>query len=85
MILNCIQRHAVPLLAALTSTYSIQVLAHPGDHGHDWLDAFLHLVTEPDHLAGIVLVALVAGFGVRRLRQGALRRADRATRPTDDQ
>ena len=44
--------------------------AHPGEHGHDWLAALLHLVSEPDHLAGIVLavgvIAVLAWRGLRR-------------------
>jgi hydrogenase/urease accessory protein HupE len=45
--------------------------AHPGQHGHDWLAALMHLVSEPDHLAGIALaVGVVAALVMRRLRRG---------------
>jgi hydrogenase/urease accessory protein HupE len=45
--------------------------AHPGDHGHQWLLAVMHLLTEPDHLAGIGLVAVIAGaLWARRSRRG---------------
>jgi hydrogenase/urease accessory protein HupE len=45
--------------------------AHPGQHGHDWLAALMHLVSEPDHLTGIALaVGVVAALVVRRLRRG---------------
>lgn len=46
-------------------------LAHPGEHGSSWFAAALHLLSEPDHLAGLaigLLVALVlARAGLRRL------------------
>jgi len=42
-------------------------LAHPGDHGSDWLQALMHLVSEPDHLAGGVLAAALAVWGIRAL------------------
>jgi len=45
--------------------------AHPGQHGHDWVAALMHLVSEPDHLTGIVLaVGVVAALVLRRLRRG---------------
>jgi len=55
--------------------------AHPGDHGHDLWQAVMHMLSEPDHLAGIALVILVASFGLNRLRKSAAVRAERARRP----
>jgi hypothetical protein len=50
-------------------TLPAQVSAHPGDHGHDWLMAARHLLSEPDHLAGI-FVAIAAGlYALRRARK----------------
>ncbi|MFM8547302.1 MAG: hypothetical protein ACKODB_06800 [Betaproteobacteria bacterium] len=53
-------------------------LAHPGDHGTDWLHAVMHLLTEPGHLAAIVLAAVVAGLWVRSaLQRSSSERQDR--------
>ncbi len=59
---------AVALLGLLSAAGAAQ--AHPGDHGHDWFAALLHLLSEPDHLAGIVLAIGVIGvLTLRRLRR----------------
>ena len=56
------------------ATASSAVFAHPGDHGADWLQAAMHLLSEPDHLLAIALIALVA-LGARRvIRRRAARR-----------
>lgn len=55
---------------------ALPVAAHPGDHSHERL---LHMVSQPDHLALVLLIALVvaAAFAPRLLRAVA-RRRDRA-------
>jgi|688.fasta_scaffold804415_2 hypothetical protein len=45
--------------------------AHPGIHGDDVLAAFWHLLTEPDHWAGLVLVALAVVLVARHRRSGS--------------
>lgn len=54
--------------------------AHPGDHGHSFWQAVVHLLSEPDHLAGIAFVILITGYGVKRLRKASAGRAQRAER-----
>jgi hydrogenase/urease accessory protein HupE len=66
------------LAHALVSGIALQAgtaWAHPGDHGHDFLHALMHMLTEPDHLAGIAIVILIAAFGLRRWRKAAASRA----------
>jgi hypothetical protein len=53
-----------PLIAALT-VFPSAALAHPGDHR---LGEFLHVVTEPDHLAMIGLVVTFLAYAVYKLR-----------------
>jgi hydrogenase/urease accessory protein HupE len=57
--------------------------AHPGDHGHAFWEAFAHMLTEPDHLAGIALAVLVAAWGLHRLRDASAARARRPQRSTE--
>ncbi len=66
------------LLAAAPGT----ALAHPGEHHGGLLDALMHLLGEPDHLA-MLLGALVAGLllarrsaAARARRQAGRHRAD---------
>ena len=67
-------RALVPLLAACPAV----ALAHPGDHGSDWLQAVMHLLSEPDHLAGGALALVLAAWGTRALlRRRAAREAAR--------
>ncbi len=47
----------------------VTALAHPGHHGSDWLQAVMHLLTEPDHLGMILLAIVAAAWGVRQLRR----------------
>jgi hydrogenase/urease accessory protein HupE len=51
--------------------------AHPGDHGPDLWQAVVHLLSEPDHLAGLALVVLIAVCAVRRMRKASAARAQR--------
>ena len=50
-------------LAALPAIAS----AHPGHHGADWLQAVMHLLSEPDHLAAGALALAIAVWGIRAL------------------
>lgn len=50
-------------LAALPAIAS----AHPGHHGADWLQAVMHLLSEPDHLAAGALALALAVWGSRVL------------------
>lgn len=64
-------RRSVSIAVALALSTTGIAHAHPGQHGHDWLAALMHLMSEPDHLAGIALaVGVVAALVVRRLRRG---------------
>ncbi len=66
------------VLAAMGALAGGIAHAHPGDHGDDLWHALIHLLSEPDHLAGIVLAVLIAGYGVKRMRKAAAARAQRA-------
>jgi hydrogenase/urease accessory protein HupE len=62
---------ATSIAGALALSTTGVAHAHAGQHGHDWLAALMHLVSEPDHLAGIALVVgVVAALALRRLRRG---------------
>ena len=52
-------------LAALLLTLPSAALAHPGDHTGLGLR---HLLTEPDHLAMLAAVVVVAAVILRKLR-----------------
>jgi hypothetical protein len=45
------------------------------DHGSNWLQAVMHLLSEPDHLAAGALALAFAFWGIRMLlrRRGAQR------------
>ena len=64
-------RLARPLAAWSALLASAPVFAHPGDHGAEWLSAMLHMLTEPDHLAGILMAVAVAGLVWRSTRNRA--------------
>lgn len=64
--------------AVLLALAPASVWAHPGSHGADWPQALIHLLTEPDHLAAILLVGMVVAIFARRL----LRRSS-AEQPQD--
>jgi hypothetical protein len=55
------------LIAALAVVPSA-ALAHPGDHR---LAEFLHLITEPDHLAMLALGVAVLAWAVFKTRAGS--------------
>ena len=55
------------LTAPLLSLLAGNALAHPGDHHQSLLSSLGHLLTEPDHLA-MILIALVVGITFLRSR-----------------
>lgn len=62
------------LIAGLLSAGApVVALAHPGHHGSDWLEAVMHLLTEPDHLSMILLAVVAAVWGIRQLRRRSRR------------
>jgi hypothetical protein len=67
-------RGARPLTAWSALLASAPVLAHPGDHGTEWLSAMLHILTEPDHLAGVLMAVAVACLVWHRTRNRAATR-----------
>lgn len=64
----------IPWLAASLAALPGAALAHPGPHGGGLLEALLHLLGEPDHLAmlggaiavGLLLARLAAAARARR-------------------
>ena len=57
------------VLALLIALCSSLAWAHPGEHHAGFLHSLAHLLTEPDHLA-LMLLAGVAGWaGARFLRR----------------
>lgn len=70
-----------PVLALLAAAPGA-AFAHPGEHHGGLLDALMHLLGEPDHLA-MLLGAVVVGLLLAR--RGAAARARRAAeRPRAD-
>jgi hydrogenase/urease accessory protein HupE len=67
------------LVGLVVATLPSLALAHPGDHGSDWLNAVMHVLSEPDHLAAAGLALIVAIAGVRI----TLRRSRRNSSQTD--
>ena len=55
------------LAGLVAATLPSLALAHPGDHGSDWLNAVMHLLSEPDHLAAAGLALIVAIACIRVL------------------
>lgn len=47
-------------IAAFSALFSPLAHAHPGEHHGGIMDAVVHLLSEPDHLA-MALIAVVAG------------------------
>jgi hydrogenase/urease accessory protein HupE len=54
--------------------------AHPGEHHGTLLDAIVHLLTEPDHLAMAAIAVLVGYGGARFLRRRSQARVQRTRR-----
>ncbi|MDP3584141.1 MAG: hypothetical protein Q8R61_03375 [Thiobacillus sp.] len=66
--------------AMLLFIFSPFAYAHPGEHHGNMLDAVVHLLSEPDHLA-MTLIALVIGIGGARIyRRRAAARAQNTHR-----
>ena len=76
---SCAMRLSATLAGLACVTLPTVARAHPGEHGSDWLDAVMHLLSEPDHLAAAILAVIVAIAGVRAL----VRRNRRDTSPLD--
>ncbi|WP_018863243.1 hypothetical protein [Thioalkalivibrio sp. ARh3] len=61
-----------PLIPAVLALASGPALAHPG-HGHGDGFSLLHYLSAPEHVAGLVLLAVVgggiAGWWLRRRRR----------------
>ena len=60
----------------LLATIAPAALAHPGDHHEGWMATLVHLLTQPDHLALLLLAAGAGWAGARMLA----RRGDRPRR-----
>ncbi len=57
--------------ALVSAALPAAVFAHSGDHGSDWLQAVMHLLSEPDHLAAAALAGVVAVWIARAfIRRG---------------
>ncbi|HMN80168.1 MAG TPA: hypothetical protein PKA20_09590 [Burkholderiaceae bacterium] len=68
----------LPLLALSASLSASPAWAHPGDHSSVLSNFVGHLLTEPDHLALVLLcVAAVAGFVWYRRRSRRTLTVDR--------
>jgi len=76
--------HIAHGLACAPSLWASLAHAHPGEHGHSFWQALAHMLTEPDHLAGIAVAVLIAAWGVYRLRKASAARARRSHRPTQE-
>jgi hydrogenase/urease accessory protein HupE len=61
--------------AMLPLLFSPVAYAHPGEHHGTLLDAIVHLLTEPDHLAMAAIAVLVGVVGVRLHRRRSQVRA----------
>lgn len=59
-------RRASGFTAGTLSAVPMTAWAHPGEHGHDWLMAAWHLLSEPDHLVGIFMALALGIFLARR-------------------
>ncbi len=60
------QRTFLTFLTFLMALLSPAAFAHPGEHHGNLLHNLFHLLTEPDHLA-LILLAIIAGWGGARL------------------
>jgi len=52
------------LLTATAALIPAVALAHPGEHGGGFLHGLQHVVTQPDHLAMVCVLAALIGSGV---------------------
>ncbi len=51
--------------------FSPLAMAHPGEHHMGWLAGIAHLLSEPDHLAMLLLAVVVGAYGALALRRRA--------------
>jgi hydrogenase/urease accessory protein HupE len=63
------------LFAMLPLLFSPVAHAHPGEHHGTLLDAIVHLLTEPDHLAMAAIAVLAGVVGARLHRRHSQARA----------
>jgi hydrogenase/urease accessory protein HupE len=59
---------------ALLVLFSPLAYAHPGEHHGNMLDAVVHLLSEPDHLAMALIAVVVGVVGARICRRRAASR-----------
>jgi hydrogenase/urease accessory protein HupE len=60
--------------AMLMGLFSPFAFAHPGGHQGNMLDAVVHLVSEPDHLAMALIAGVIGVAGARIYRRRAASR-----------
>jgi hydrogenase/urease accessory protein HupE len=78
-------RHLTPLMTAAAALTPTLTLAHEGEHGGQFLIELGHVLSEPDHLAAVCVLAAAIGAGVwlrrvLRKRAAAGKRAPAASR-----
>jgi hydrogenase/urease accessory protein HupE len=54
---------------AMLMLFSPFAYAHPGEHHGNILNAVVHLVSEPDHLAMALIAVVIGGAGARFYRR----------------
>ena len=67
-------------IALLLVSFSPFAHAHSGGHHGNMLSAVLHLVSEPDHLAMVLIVMAIGVAGARFYRRCAVDRIGNARR-----
>ncbi len=68
----------IKFFALTMSIFSPLALAHPGEHHMGLLGGIAHLLSEPDHLAMLLIAAIVGISGAHALRRRAqARRQDK--------
>ena len=66
--------------AMLLVLFSPFAYAHPGEHHGNILNAVVHLVSEPDHLAMALIAVVVGVAGARFYRRRAVARIGKTRR-----
>jgi len=65
---------------AMLMLFSPFAYAHPGEHHGNILNAVVHLVSEPDHLAMALIAVVIGVAGARLYRRRAAARIGNARR-----